>query len=165
MRALRSVRRPRSAEPTNSEEEVVKKPSAYAVKARYVGRRRLTERRLAGAFQIAGQEKLIFFSGVKFLKIGKEYWIERVDKSFSSSRYPEEVSDSKAADSAELKKWVAEEFEAEEQVRVFKARVAASKDEELSSIARRLKDYCEGMSYFQVEAVIRVLIDKAWRKK
>lgn len=135
------------------------------VKAVYIGQRRFNDSSLSAAFKVDGEKDLRFFRHIRFAEIGREYWLEKKGEHYSSPRMPEAVDEEKTVqESKQLKTWVAEECEDKNAVRRLKKQKASAKNQELASIARRLKGYCQGMTYFEIKSVVEFLIEEASKK-
>ncbi len=134
------------------------------VKATYVGLRRFSESTMSAAFLVGGSDEekdLRYFKHVKYGEIGREYWLEQKGKNYACGRFPEAVDEDLVVQKTpHIKRWAAQEFKDEKQVRRIRTAKKLAKDPELATIVRRLESYCVGLSYFEIKEVIEHCISE-----
>ncbi len=129
------------------------------VKAIYMGQRAVTNSSAGAAYQVDG--KTVYFRHVKHGEIGREYYLEKKDKSYQSRKFPDEVNeDLSVVKTAQVKKWMAQE--ADDLLELKKARRAKknAKDPELETIVRKLAEYCDGLMFFEMKDVVDYCVSK-----
>lgn len=129
------------------------------VKATYIGKRRLTESSLGGAFKIGTKEFL--FKKAIYCEIGREYWLVEYEDGYGCATSPDPCDDKEVKQTKQVLRWVNEETEAENEHDRLRAAKKIEKIEGIRGVTFQLTQIVDGMSYFEIKELVEHLVQKA----